>query len=126
MAKQKLLTKEVAKAIPVLGSTEGEDNPSIVVKFFNPANQWTWYAIEGTAYLKDGREVAVAEVPNLDTLEGVDDIHFFGLVHGLEKELGYFSFRELKEYRGKWGLGIERDMYFGQHTLREVMKGGAR
>ena len=83
MAKQKLLTKEVAKAIPVLGSTEGEDNPSIVVKFFNPANQWTWYAIEGTAYLKDGREVAVAEVPNLDTLEGVDDIHFFGQCSGV-------------------------------------------
>jgi hypothetical protein len=40
------------------------------------------------------------------------DVIFFGLVDGFEKELGYFSLTELSTFRGRLGLGIERDLYF--------------
>jgi hypothetical protein len=59
------------------------------VKFFTPDGSWTWYASE---------------------FDGVDT--FFGLVAGLEVELGYFSLSELQEVRGALGLAVERDKFF--------------
>ena len=58
---------------------------------------WIWYATE---------------------FDGMDT--FFGLVHGLEKELGYFSLSDLKAVRGPFGLPIERDLYWKPQTLREI------
>ena len=37
---------------------------------------------------------------------------FFGMVHGHDKELGYFSLKELANVFVR-GLKVERDMYFG-------------
>ena len=37
---------------------------------------------------------------------------FFGLVCGMERELGYFSLAELQSVRGPLGLRVERDLYF--------------
>jgi hypothetical protein len=46
-------------------------------------------------------------------------------VDGFEKELGYFRLSELVENRGKWGLGIERDLRFAPTPLSRIMgKGG--
>jgi hypothetical protein len=45
---------------------------------------------------------------------------FFGLVDGLEKELGYFSLSELQSVRGPLGLPIERDLYWRPKTLKEI------
>ena len=95
----KLLTKAIRKALPELGATEGEGEAArIVVKFFDPCGSWTWYATEF-----DGEDI------------------FFGLVDGWEKELGYFSLRELQSYKGKFGIGIERDTAYRGHTLGQVM-----
>ncbi len=85
----KLLTNELRHGLPPLYSAENEADPLIICKFFTPDSSWTWYAIEF-----DG-----------------DDI-FFGLVEGLENELGYFSLSELERVRGPFGLPIERDLYF--------------
>lgn len=96
----KLLTAEIRQALPPLRSTEalGMDAP-IIVKFFTPTSNWTWYATEF-----DGEDL------------------FFGLVDGLERELGYFSLAELESVRGPYGVGIERDLYFGgHHTLGEFL-----
>lgn len=95
----KLLTNDIRKTLPTLGSTDGQgDHALIRVKFFTPTSSWTWYATEF-----DG-----------------DDL-FFGLVDsGYCKELGYFSLRELQSARGPFGLGIERDMYFGRRTIGDV------
>lgn len=96
----KLLTSEIRRALPPLGSTEalGMDAP-IIVKFFTPTSNWTWYATEF-----DGEDL------------------FFGLVDGFEKEFGYFSLNELESVRGPYGVGIERDLYFGtHHTVREFL-----
>ena len=101
-----LLTKEIRNKIPALRETDGQGDDAIVqVKFFDPTGSWTWYAVEGEPILdEDGNEV---------------DFHFFGLVKGFENELGYFSLNELASVRGRFGLGIERDMYFGRKTLGE-------
>ncbi|MBA7529141.1 hypothetical protein ES705_21333 [subsurface metagenome] len=95
----KLLTKEIEKKIPALYSQEEVKNPKIVVKFFHPLSSWSWYVTEGEKV-------------------GNGDWRFFGLVDGFEKELGYFTLKQLEEVKVK-GLGIERDMYFGEHWLNE-------
>ena len=87
----KLLTKEIEERFKKIGSQENIKDPQIVVKFFDPTGSWTWYATE---YDQDTKT-------------------FFGLVHGHEKELGYFSLEELESVKGAFGLGIERDRYFG-------------
>lgn len=102
----KLLTKEIKNKIPKLFSQDGKGQDAIAyVKFFTPDSSWTWYATEGEAQFDDqGNEV---------------DFLFFGLVYGHEKELGYFTLKELENARGPRGLNIERDMYFEPAPLKE-------
>ena len=97
----KLLTKELRNKFPKLRETEGKDPENILViaKFFDPTGSWTWYATEF-----DGKDT------------------FFGYVRGFENELGYFSLKELESVKGQFGLGIERDLYFGKHSLKECME----
>lgn len=94
-----LLTKEILKKLPPLGSTNHQKDPTVQVKFFTPDAQWTWYAYEF-----DGKDV------------------FFGYVKGIENELGTFSLSELQKIRGRLGLSVERDKFFKPCSLSEVMK----
>lgn len=96
----KLITQELRKEFPELYANEQKDpkEVKVIAKFFTPWANWTWYATE---------------------FDGED--RFFGYVVGHEKELGYFSLFELKSINGPAGLKIERDLYFGEHTLQEVM-----
>ncbi len=97
----KLITKEIEKRLPKLYSQEEVSNPKIIVKFFTPWSSWSWYAYEGE------------KQENGDWL-------FFGMVHGLEREIGYFSLNELKSLESPMGLKIERDKWFGyDHKLNE-------
>jgi len=100
----KLLTKELRDKFPKLGETDSKklEEIPIIAKFFDPTGSWTWYATEGQQ-------------------EG-DDFIFFGYVRGDFPELGEFSLKELESVKGHFGLGIERDLYFGKHTLAEVME----
>ena len=94
----KLLTQEIRKTLPALYSQEDKGGKAVAyTKFFTPDGQWTWWA---TGF--DGEDT------------------FFGLVHGFEKELGYFSLQELESVRGPMGLPIERDLYFKPKTLAEI------
>jgi hypothetical protein len=76
--------------------TEGMDLGEVMatVKFFCPWSNWTWYAAEF-----DGEDL------------------FFGLVDGFEKELGYFSLKELSDLTGPMGLKIERDLHWTPKDL---------
>ena len=96
----KLVTKELRKQFPPIYANEEKDPTQIriVAKFFTPWTNWTWYATE---------------------FDGEDT--FFGLVDGQERELGYFSLRELEALKGPFGLKIERDLYYGPHMLAEVI-----
>ena len=106
----KLMTKEIEKKLIKMGSQE-DSNPRIIVKFFCPWNQWTWYVLEGEKLLNG-------------------NWRFYGLVDGIEKELGYFTLGELKSIK-KCGIGIERDKWFGferrlnefQEQIKKEIKG---
>ena len=96
--RMQLLTKEIRKHLPPLGSQDGKVGKAVAhVKFFTPDSSWTWYATEF-----DGQDM------------------FFGLVEGQEKELGYFSLSELQNARGPMGLPIERDLHWTPKTLAEI------
>jgi exonuclease III len=103
----KLLTEEIRKQLPPLYSQDSLGGKAVAyVKFFTPDSNWTWWATEGGPVKNDdGEEI---------------DFHFFGLVEGFEKELGYFSLSELETARGPMGLPIERDLYWQPKTLEEI------
>jgi hypothetical protein len=92
-----LMTKEMERKIPPLYSTEDKKPEDITVytHYFTPFSNWDWYITE-----YDGK----------DTM--------FGLVKGHDVELGYISLSELKSQ----GANVERDLYFGELSLAEVME----
>ena len=95
---KKLLTKALRRKLPPLYSQENKGGKAVVhLKCFTPDSSWTWWATEF-----DGEDL------------------FFGLVEGHERELGYFSLRELESVRGPMGLPIERDLYWQPRTLEEI------
>lgn len=98
----KMMTKEIERKLPALYATEDipTDEKEVVVKFFTPWSNWTWYAVEG--------EKAEDHYLNKDN----EDWLFFGLVDGFEREWGYFSLSELEAVKGPFGLKIERDRNF--------------
>lgn len=118
----KLLTKEVCSIMPGMKEQDGLGKDAVVyLKFFAPWTSWTWYATEGAVVLDDGTEKKLSEYPVDDRLlPPVEDVLFFGLVDGFEKEFGYFTLRELLDITGPMGLKVERDMHFGRKTLGEV------
>ena len=90
-----LLDPESREKLPELYSGEEQGLDTLAkVKFFTPDSSWTWYASE-----YDGKDI------------------LFGLVIGLEIELGYFSLSELQSVRGPLGLPIERDLHFEPQSL---------
>lgn len=98
----KLMTKTLAKRFAQVGSQETVKDPIIIAKFFNPTGRGTWYATE---YMPEERL-------------------FFGYVSifGDEcDEWGYFSLHELESYKGRLGLGIERDLYWEEKRASEVI-----
>lgn len=95
----KLITKTIAKQIPALYQQDGKGDDAIAyVKLFTPDSNWTWYITE----------------MNPETGE------CFGLVNGLERELGYFSLPELEAIKGPLGLAIERDRFFDPTPINQI------
>ena len=98
----KLLTKELLERFAKVGRQEDVKDPLVIAKFFNPAGAGTWYATEYDA----------------------EERIFFGYVSifgDWNDEWGSFSLDELESYRGKLGLGVERDRYFDEKKISEVV-----
>ena len=94
----KLITEEIRETLPPLGGQEDKGGDAVAyLKLFTPDAQWTWYGTE-----HDGQDL------------------LFGLVSGLETELGYFRLSELKNVRGPFGLPVERDLYWEPKLLRKI------
>ena len=97
----KLITKKIENELakyPIY-SQESKGNDAIVVfKFF--LQGYTWYVLEAQ---KNG-----------------NDYEFFGIVDGLEKKYGYFTLSQLQSIRGRWGLTVERDMYFKPTQVKDI------
>jgi hypothetical protein len=98
----KLMTKTLEKRFAQVGSQEHVEDPLIIAKFFNPTGAGTWYATEYD--------------PKSWTFFGY--VSIFG---DWNDEWGYFSLDELASYRGRFGLGIERDLHFGERHASEVI-----
>ncbi len=95
----KLLTAELRKKLPAVGSTSANPDPTAVCKFFTPDSSWTWYPIE---------------------FDGEDT--FYGLVQGFEEEFGTFSLSELESVTGPMGLHVERDLYFQPKPVSKLAR----
>ena len=96
--RMKLLTKEIEKKLPKLGTTDKQGwEAQAQVKFFSIANNWRWFATE---------------------FDGEDT--FFGLVQGFENELGYFSLSELQSVKFMGIPAIERDISWKPKPLKEI------
>ena len=101
----KLLTQDILKKLNPLRSTEsiGLDKVKAIVKFFLPSGIASWYAWE---------------------FDPKDKL-FFGFTEVVPGggELGYFSLDDLTSVKGQFGLGIERDLYFEDCTVKELVDG---
>jgi len=100
----KIMTKEIEEAFAKQGYTgdKSAKDIKIVMKLFNPTGAGTWYLYEKE-----------------------DDDIFWGFVTLGDPdcaECGTVSMQELLAFRGRFGLGIERDMHFKpfSKTLEEV------
>lgn len=95
----KLITKAIARQIPRLHAQAGKGESSLAfLKLFTPWSHWTWYVLEMDPETKD----------------------CFGLVQGLDTELGYFNLGELEKIEGPFGLAIERDIHFEPTPLSQL------
>jgi hypothetical protein len=89
----KLLTKELLAIFKKIGKQDKVADPIVIAKFFNPTGIGTWYATE---------------------YDPIDKI-FFGYVilfGDHNDEWGSFELEELESFKGRLGLGIERDLHF--------------
>ncbi len=89
----KLMTKEMEKRFAEVGSQEHVKDPIVIAKFFNPTGAGTWLVTEYD--------------PRSRVFFGYASI--FG---DWNDEWGYTSLDELESYKGPFGLGIERDLYW--------------
>lgn len=99
----KLLNEEILKQFRRVGNQSENEDPIVVCKFFNPTGAGTWFATE------------------YDENEQI----FFGyasIFHDYNDEWGSFSLSELEDYKGRLGLGIERDLHFKSAKFSEVAK----
>ena len=97
----KLLTDTIKKALPELYATESTpcDEKEIIVRFFNPLGNQSWQIAEGSEEDGDWR------------LFGLCDLGFGS------PEWGYVMLSELEAVDAGLGLGIERDILFGDSKL---------
>ena len=98
-----LMTNELEQRFVDAGSQEHIDDKLIIAKFFFPGGCQTWWATEYNPRTR----------------------LFFGFVLLFDDaqggEWGYFSLDELQNLRVR-GLGIERDLYFGEKRCTEIKK----
>lgn len=87
-----LITEDIKARLLANWTDEHEDHRP-VVKFFDPTGAATWFITEMSP-------------DDNDILFGLCDL---GLGF---PELGYVSLRELESVKGRFGLGIERDIHF--------------
>jgi len=100
-----LMTQKLADTIPAIYANERvTDYETVLVhaKLFSPHSNWAWFITE------------------MDHATGA----CFGLVDGLEKEIGYFDLTELAETTVFGGVpAVERDLYWEPRTLGEIKSG---
>jgi hypothetical protein len=100
-----LMANELAAHFQVIGDQENTPDPIVIARYFYPAGPATWWATQYDAETK--------------TFFGY--VTLFGL-GSWEDEWGSFSLEELEQFQGRFGVGIERDLFFTEAPFSEVMK----
>lgn len=107
----KIFTAEIKKAFAKQGDTSQMSTADIkiVMKMFNPTGGGTWYIYE--------------KLGDVDSFEDDTYMAFVNLGDVYDAECGTVSMQELLSFRGRFGLKIERDMYFKplSMSLHDVM-----
>lgn len=98
-----LLTQQIKDALPLLYVTDNIplEDKIVICKFYLPRTYWSWYIFEGQP--ED------------------DDFCFFGMVHGHEREMGYFYLSELNSIYETLGLTILRDPNVFKIPYRQLL-----
>jgi hypothetical protein len=94
-----LLTKEISEKLQEQFPMGSDFEQMVIAKLFDPCGSWTWY---------------------LMNQDPEDPDYLWGIVDGFEVEMGSISLSELESFKGKFGLGIERDLYFNPIPAREI------
>ena len=95
----KLLTKKLLQEFKTNGKLP-EEEQKFIAHVFNPTGMGDWWAM---TYDEDEKL-------------------FFGYARITDGEYGYFSLTELEEFRGTFGLRIERDLHFTTTTKQQFQK----
>ena len=96
----KLMTKQIEKAARKQYNLGSDLDQNVVAKFFDPCGSWSWFVMN----------------QDPDNPE-----YLWGIIKGFEVEQGSFSLSELQNYRGRLGLGIERDISFRPQPARGIL-----
>ena len=86
-----LMTKEISDKAQAQYLSGSDMEQMVVARFFDPQGGWTWF---------------------LMNQDPEDPDYLWGIVDGFEVEVGSFSLSELQSFKGSFGIGIERDLYF--------------
>lgn len=70
------MTKFYGKELPSVENVDNQENPLAIAHFSN--GKWDWYVLGGE------------ELDN-------DDFYLFGLVNGIDKELGFFTLKQIQD-----------------------------
>jgi hypothetical protein len=98
----KLMTKELEKRFAKVGCQEKVKDPIVIAHFFNPTGAGDWYATE---YDPEDRVI----------------FGYASIFGDWNDEWGYTSLDELEAYKGRFGLGIERDLYWTEKPASQVI-----
>lgn len=102
----KLMTQEIKKALQAAAQHERPaDQTPIVVKYFTPDAGCSWFITDGTQENDDWRLFGFCDIGDPQMAE-----------------LGYVMLSELQAVRGGLRLPVERDLYFPETMLAEVLK----
>jgi hypothetical protein len=100
----KLLTKQLEERFAKVGRQEEVKDPIVIAKFFDPQGAATWFATE---------------------YDPIDRAFFgYATLFGLgspEDEWGSFSLDELESIKGRFELGIERDLHCGEFPISKIL-----
>jgi len=94
-----LMTKEIERQMPPIGSQQNVEDPLCRVKYYAPWKKFVWYGFEYD--------------PEEQLFYGID---------GLSGNLGYFELGELESIEGPDGEPIKRDLAFIPTPISQIQK----
>ncbi len=101
-----LIPKELEAVLPPLYAQEPVDDPIAFIKLFDPCSRYTLFVLEAQR-------------------EPDGDLRLFGFCRSplgpADDKFGWASLRELQDFRGPLGQGIERDLLFTPTPVSPLM-----